>query len=671
MKLRQHVGSLLFVALACASAVYAAIDGRSHRSSAGQNEPRVFPELDKNSIVKIEVERGPERLTLERARSEESFRMLSPAKSAVDPATIDQLVSALELATIARPVPDAAPSASPRARVTVAYRGKTLRFALAEPAPVPDGAAYLDLEDGRRVVVRRELVAELLRPFDAYRDRMLVAIAPGDVKRIEARAPSGVLVAEREGDASFRVVGGGRIARDVIERWLGALPELRATTFVQGAGATDPSPWIELTVVAKSGQRADVRFFRTCPGDDREVLATSGPPASINACVPRSVAAAFDVTVASLVDRRLFTLRADEVSELGLTGATSTLGLARTGSGFRERLPDSRDLDAAESEVAAEILATILATEGAIASAPATPPAPAVRISVVRAGGETTERVDVVDLAGTSFAHRLADDAWLSLAPAARRALEPGPGGVKAPWLLPRSLSVDALSKLTVKCPTETTIVRGDGGLALESPRGAPVDTARAIDLIELLARARGRAVAFAPEAGGSEACLATLAWSADGGAVESTIRIGSLGDAGSGVVARRDDERLALALGDGLREALAEPLVDRAALAFGGDGPERATVSRAGKPVAMDATAESGLRAALARLRATRVERVGPALPAEGFGAPTFEIRASAADASAPVVVRLVARDGSFLVRKSGLDVTFRIASDALPLNP
>jgi hypothetical protein len=697
MKLKHHIGSIVFLVAAVASAAYGVVaergaDGRSGVRDGDEN--RVFTSFDRGALTAIDLTRDDGALSLVRARAPDAFHMTRPEMAATDTASVDQLVAALELATVVRRVDEApaAAGAKPRARGTLTFGARTLRFTLGGPAPVPEGASYLDVEGAGTVVVARELASELLRPFDAYRDRTLVPMPVSDIVRFEVEGPDGALVLERLDEASFRVPGGPRASREVTDRFTSAVPELRAVTFVRDVDAKSlAASSRSLTLTGRDGRSLRVRFGGSCPGDPPDVLAVVEGDQKLAACVPSSIAAAFDVAPATVVDRRLFLAHPDEASELVIEASNgAALSIARVGNGFRERRPRARELGTDESEIAAALLARVLAVSGAVALSPlagATEPAKAgrapaggpiaLRIAVGRAGTEAEEHVEIVDVGSAHFAHRVADGQWLALSAGARRVLEPPAGGIRAQPLVGRGFTTDSASRITVHCGAMAeTLVRSDGSFAFETPRGLPADTARALALVELVEKTRGREA----EQGGArpnEGCTLSVGWTADGGTLESTLTFRPLDDdAGPSsleVLARREGEPGWLAVDGALERAVDEPLVDRSALAWDvGDG-ERIEIVRAPAANAAAASPEEAApwKTALRDLRALRVERLGPTVPEEGFARPLVELRLGR-EGGAPVVMRFAHTKtaGELFARRSDLDVTFRIAADAIPVD-
>jgi len=685
VKLKNHIGSIAFVVAAAASAVYGVTLEREGKSGVRDGEgARALPSFDRAALTRLELARADERLVLVRDRPGEPFRFERPEPWAVDVASVDELVTALDIATALRSVSDP-PTRMTRARGELRFGERVVRFTLGGPAASPEGAAYFSVEGGGTVVVGRELAAQLLRPMDTFRERGLVPYAPLDVARIETRGPSGTLVTTRIDGASFRVVGGARVRRETSDRWLGALPELRASSFLASSAVPSTSPW-SVRVVAKDGRATTLRFGGSCPDDKDGVVASvaaEGPGASptpMVACVARALAAQFDVAPALAVDDRLFFGRSDEISEISLVATSGReLSLARVGSGFHERRPTSRDLDADESDAAAALVARVLDVHGMLVARPLDPvtAAPALKLQAVRVESDVGEALTIFDTPGGSYAHRAADDAWLALSEAARLALEPPSGGIHADALLGPAFAPSAVSKLAIRCGATTqSLVRATGGFAYESPSELPADATRVDELLEALAHARTSAIVPASDA--TNACVVTLeAGAADGGAPSRTTLTVTFDDGADGgpsrVLVVRAPSRESFALADGrasraLERLLREPLVERGALAWVGAEPVSVTLTQGGKSETLAGGARTRALEIVRALHAERIERLGAALAGEGFSKPALELRL-VADGRAPTTYRFVrtAQGGGFLVRRSGLEVSARVRDDDL----
>lgn len=713
MNLKQHIGSIFFLVAATASAVYGAVSERgARRDGEGSevNERRAFPNFDRAVLVGIELEREGSRLVLVRDKPSDPFRMTSPTAAATDASSVDQLIGALELATVFTRVPgkpdESSDASGSRVTGTLNLGTKKVHFVLHGRAPVPEGAAYLDVDQTGTVVVGRELASELARSFDAYRDRALVPISSSDVAHFEVRNASGTLSVDRLDEASFRFAAtqpsapSMRVTREVTDRWLSAVPELRAVTFASAADEASVTSAtarpLSISIVTRGGQTFALRFGGPCPADPDDVIAILDAPLHVAACVPKVIAEAFDVSPAMAVDGRLFFARADESAEISLEAVGGPeLSLARVGSGFRQRRPDARDLDSDDSDAASLLVGRVVSVTGAPVPALASGDAAHVvlRAAIARVGSEVTERIEVVTVGPNAYAKRLSDGGWLSLTPAALRALEPPPGGIHSESLLPHSFSPDGVTRLSIRCGAGpvASLVKESGAFVFESAPPSnvalahlPVDGARVLELLELLGKTRARQVIRAEDVPASkDGCAVSVGFVGDGGASEASMTLrpaaaapstnGALA-ASSDVYAQLANQHDALLLSDALYRDVTEPLVDRGAIAWSGDlerGDSLRIVAK-GKGVDPD---EAKLKAALRELRASHVERLGPAAPDE-FASTLLELRVSAepneGGPAAPAVTYRVARSktpGELLVRRSDLEATFRLPDDALPL--
>jgi hypothetical protein len=434
VKLGRGATSTVLLALAAGALGYAYFFDRGGGSAPdrARGAGRVFPELDVGGVLSLTLDRGGERLALERETDAGStgWKMTSPHAEPADPATVDALLEDMSLTARLRSVSidDAAAGlASPRARGRVRLGAIEYAFALGSPAPVPDGASYMRVEGGGTFVVDRLLAEDLLRGADAYRDRTLVPYGASGTARVEVRDPGagGGFVLTRAG-VTFRLDASVRASRSAVERLFAGLSGAHADSFIAGADAGTPAGSgglaVRLEPTSPSVPPVDLGFGAACPGNPQDVLVTvSGVIAGV-ACVPETVAAALRAPRASLVDEGLFHARADEIAELrfeSLVPDAPSLDLGRKGTGWHERAPRDRALDGAGVD-AANALAERLTTSRAKSVRPGASgdrfPARS-RVTVVRVDG-VAEGVEVAAPAadGSVPVRRLDDAAVLTMA---------------------------------------------------------------------------------------------------------------------------------------------------------------------------------------------------------------------------------------------------------------
>ena len=384
MKGGSAVTSIAIIVLAIGAASYAYFVDRGRVSDLDRAARRrdVFPSFRVESVRRVELAHGAERLVLERALDAGApWVMAEPRRDAVDAATVDALLRELEMAARLRDVQDgdAAGLDAPRVRGSVMVGPVEYRFVLGADAVAPEGAAYMRVEGEGTFVVGRSLKVQLLRGASAYRERALVPYGASDVARIEVRAQSGGdLVLERTG-TSFRIggVAGLRASGEAVEHLFGALAEARAKSFLDDAGAPPPvsesTTTVELTLRDPALPRVRLVVGGACPvdwntpadGTREDVVVVRTEPSPLSACVDDALAGALVVDPDALADRSPFGARADEIEELRIERLDmagierSRVDLARRGGGWHERAPQDRDLGGGNADSANALAAAV------------------------------------------------------------------------------------------------------------------------------------------------------------------------------------------------------------------------------------------------------------------------------------------------------------------------
>ncbi len=554
----------------------------------------MFPSFRVDEVSRIDMVHGTERLVLDRdgnpggpsrswASSGGDWTMTSPRREATDAAAIDILLRELEMARRVRKVDsgDAKGLDAPRVRGMLEVGPIEYRFALGADAPVPEGAAYMRIEGEGTFVVERSLKVQLLRGADAYRDRTLAPYGASELARVEVRAPGGaVVVLERRG-TSFRVGGasGLRASRAAVERLFGALADARAESFLDDAAADQAvGPQAQAVVLVPrdpAKPRASFLVGGACPrtdaGVEGDVVVVRLEPTRVAACTGRGLASALALSADAFVDQSAFAAHADEIEELRIEpvdAAGPRVELARRGSGWHERAPEERDLDADEVD-SANGLAAALAGARAIDVRRGEPTDRIVvkaRTTIVRTGGATTEVVEIgaPDRTGVTLARRVDDGAIMRLPREVARRFEPHPIAIegRALWRAPVDPgAVVAIDDSCVDAPERLELADGAW-----KDRGAAVDNLAAASLAESFVRAKADGwVAESDDGtfgfGGKESCAVTLTLDAttDGGA---PLRLGLIfGDESEGdVFARTADSKGVFLAPLALRELASHP---------------------------------------------------------------------------------------------------------------
>jgi hypothetical protein len=673
MKTRAAITPAALVVLAAGTAAYAFFVDRGAVSDAERAARRsdVFPSFRVEEVTRVELEHGAEVTVLERAGASASagagapalWTMTSPRQERADAAAVDVLLRDLELARRVREVAprDALGLDAPRVRGRVRVGKLEYRFALGADAPVPVGAAYMRVEGEGSFVVDRALVVQLLRAADAYRDHAVLPFGSGGVGKLEVRPARGPGYALERHGTSFRVAGTEmRASRSTVDRLLLAFADARAESFVDEAVAermlaaadADHGPsgdvgTLRVTIEPRDdpSARVELRVGGACPGDTQGVVVLRTAPSRIGACAARTLidALAAPMAAATLVDTSPLFARADEIEELRLEGVGHEgprVDVARRGSGWHERSPEDRELDADASE---SVSALVLALARARATS-ARRPTPderfeaRARVTVVRTGAGATEVVEVgVPAAdGTTPVRRLDDGALLPVPRAIARRFEPHPAALRArtPWATP--FDAAAITAIDDSCgPAPERLELHDGTWSLRAPAGQAVDNATIVDLTGALAKTKAEGYvaeaddeSFGLRAPDACAVTVTLAAAAPGPARRQTMTFGAPSE--GGYYARTGEEPSVFVAPASLRHALVRPAIDRAPVRVRLGGGAVVTIVHDGARRELGPAFDDGdrLANALLALRAQSAVHAGPPAPNEGFDDPRLEIR-------------------------------------------
>jgi hypothetical protein len=675
VKLRAHAVSIALVVLAAAALAYAWLVDRGSvtESEKEARAGRVFPAFRRDELSRMEIAHGQERVAIE--RNGDAWRMRAPYDVACDFAAVERLVHDLETATRVRKAEGSGGLDAPRAVVTIAMGKVTYRLALGGAAASPEGAAYARLDDGDAFVVRRELAAALLRGPETYRDRTIAPYGGRDIARLELGGARAQAAIERVDDVDFRVVGGARASRAIVEKLFVALADLRAEKFVDERAADEATrtPDITLRATPRDAKNAPIvlAFGGACPELATDVIVVRSEPAPrVAACVPKIIVDALAVRAESLPDKRVFSSHEDEIAELRIEAipAGAVLEIARVGGGWHERAPDDRALVPDEAESANALAIALAHTSGAMVDSKLE--RAAFRARVVRAEGRGEEIVEVgaAEAGGTALVRRLGDGVVLRVAADDARRLAPRPILLKSTHVWSPSAESRPILRVATKCGAPQELVHGDDGWTMRAPRGYAADAAAALDLANAVARLR--AIAWVADADDGHfgferaACSVEIAIGGeDGGTRTLALSFGAPAD--GGVYARVDSRPEVLVAPRSLREMAASPMIDRGALAIDptSDGATVAVRGASRVTLAPDAGAADALRT----LRADRVVHLGAPAKDEGFASPTLELQAktkrvtfgatTTIDAVAYVFARASGVDATFAVEKSKLE--------------
>jgi hypothetical protein len=697
VKLGQVATPVALIALATGVAAYLYFVDRGTISDAERaaRVRDVFPSFRVDDVTRVELAQPSETLVLERdadgGAGGLSWTMTAPRHGPADPGAVDALLRELELGARVRDVDDSvdAGMGSPRVRGVVTVGPLVLRFSLGADAPRPEGAAYMRLEGEGTFVVGRSLRAQLLRGADAYRPRSMAPYGASEIARLQVTRPDGVgFTLERHG-AGFRLEGSGiRVSRASMDHLFTALAEARAETFLDdaaadralGAGATT----LVLSPREASGVRVELRLGGGCPGQPQDVVAVRTMPTHVSACVAHSLADAFAVDSATLVDASPLSARSDEIEDLRLEDLAGgpRVDLARRGSGWHERAPEERDLSSDESD-SANLLASALAAARAsevvaprIAAAERTFVARS-RATVIRTGGGATEIVEIAapGADGTTWARRIDDGALLRLPSSVAGRLRPHPVALRglAVWRAP--IDPGEIVALDSSCGAGERLEWKGGAWSLEVPAGFAPDPLATSDLTSALARARAEAWIAESDDGsfglsdpGSCTATMTVGTLGDGGTRRAAITFGAAAE--GGFYARTSEDASVFVAPGVLRSMLMHPVIERRRFVLDPASVTSVVVAHDGirREVSLAGDGGRAIVDALSGLVVRAALHTGRPAPSEGFDHPRLEMAVTTrAEAGAATETRLTfgattqidGADGYF-ARAAGLDATF-----------
>ncbi len=650
--MRKHLVSIVVIALAIGGLLYAYFGDRGTVSDLERDHRAhlIFPAFRREELQSLEIDpRGAPKMRFEASEDDDAgereWRMTMPVGDKGDSVAIDRLLGALEYASYERKVPSGgAGFDSPRVRGSIAMNKVHYTFALGDDATPPDGAAYFRLDGEGVFVVKKDLVNELLKNADAYRDRSIVPYLSIDLQRFEVGGARPWTI-DRMDDISFRIITpsgnfqGIRASRSGLDKVWQGLAEMRAEGFPSADEATRAlgSP-IFLTMTPKDSRlpRALLALGGACSSSPDDLVLQRREPTPLVACVPKGALTGISTPLEELVDTHLFAAIPEEVEEISMQALpTGTkIELARKGEGWHQRSPVDRDLDVFEVDMANALVKTVAATSGRVLE-PKPPPFSGVfRVSIVRTGTRAQETVDLFD--GT--ARRINDDAVLELSPIAFRRLQPRASAVRSPIVWPEPLEGGRIDRLTDDCGAVKQILVRDATYQFhfETPAGAPVDTAGVIALAEGVERVRATSwVADSDDGtfGTTKGCSVSITTHSDAGDRGGTIWLGA--DAGEGeVFARANSDPAVFTVSRAFFDMTKILLVDRSVFFAEASMIESIDIAHAGKQkhFSIDKNVDAGIdaivaAAAVGELQADSVVHLGPPTSAEGFAKPALDV--------------------------------------------
>jgi uncharacterized protein DUF4340 len=707
--------------LACASTilVFATRDAASTSESTSREQSLLAP-FRKQDVTRLRLSGNGQSMALERfAGAEDSaqFKLVEPVKETADPATVDKLLSTLASAHVLRPVeqgpsPGALGLEKPVLRIELHTAKALLQLSLGGNAPTPEGARYVEVradhEPARVVVVAKAVADDLSVGLDAFRLRSLAAVNEADVTRIAIVRANGNIDLQRYTGMNFMIASDQRKVlanREVLKTLFFQLSRLTASRFLaEGEAETALGAARTHFDIALKGATSKLVFDvgGSCPGDPSLLVVVRRAPDVQRACAPREVEATLALSASDFVDQRPFSLHADEVEELDISGRESSavanpqarkFTLVRKGSGFVLRTGTETQV---ELEAGNQRITELLEAEGeripfeaGKLSAFGLEPAASVvtlRSSAARDADVVQQMVRVGnrDSNGNLFVYREQDGVLLRIPRELSRGF-----AIDSTLLYSRKLTEFGLSSFIFaeieQKHARFVLRRVNDALRLDEPKGFEPDGVLSSDLIQALgALTAERFVAdrddgsFGLQRSSLRVHFAFKNGEAD--KVEHHLRFGD--DTALGVFATLADDGPVFVLARSVRDTCQLSLLNRSVFPTSSDAFNGIALEAHGRSLQLARQGERMLAVpagsfpqnrvaelldALGNLRAEAALHTGPALPGEGFAAPSLALRLLPRQGPA-IAVSFGAGDSwrstsVFYMRVSGVDATFVIA--------
>jgi hypothetical protein len=649
----------------------------------GVYRPEQISSLEITRLGKPDGAEGPRELRLVRdpaSKDTSEFFIGSPGGTRADPASVSELLAALEFSAWLRRIePSAVNRAAfgldaPKLELRLAMGGVSYRLVVGGPAPTPQGAYYAELSgsdvlDPGVGIISGELAERLDQNFHGFVGKLLLPYAKSDLKELRLSGTGGErrivkdAVGFRLGDGK-----GPRLDDAAVDRLLFQMARVSAERFADPAAAKralERGPRVRIEQIPTSGPTVVVEVGGTCPtqgGGEPLVTALRTSAPVLGGCVPATVMPSLVATAGELAARTPFTLRADEVDHVTIVEKTESgprrLEAIRSGAAFEllEPAKEKLDLDAGNDLVkglTSPVGELRTDSEPPLAELGLAPPRGTVTLRGLREGEK--EPVDQVvtfsapDALGRVWLRREDDGAVLALSTASAWAFS-----TDDTWARPRELvpvDKDAIERIEVERNGVKQVLEQSGETAkLLEPPGFEVDGPLASDWLASVAHLH--AVRWL-RAGELEGEKKSTSLQKDGGPLH--VRITYRTKEGVRTASFTANERTVggfrsrwegaepgwFVLPTEVERALATLPISRFALTLDVDHVERLTLEgptashalerRAGELTSVDGSlsrdAVVQLEQLLASLRPESALHVGPPREAEGFDEPELVI--------------------------------------------
>jgi hypothetical protein len=702
--LRRHAVSIGIVILAAGLGgyLYLVDRGRVTTTESDARKRNLLRAFRRAEITELALEDPNDTVRITRRTDDAGDAMWFLAGGELaDQAAVDKLSSVLEFATAERRLDEgldrhAMGLDSPKARVTVSMGALTYRLAIGGPAPSPPGAAYAEIAGEGAVVVSRDLVTELTRSHSAYRGKTLVPYLSSSLSELKIEGAGGTrsFMPGAWGGWSVALEGGKRVRvdRDVWDRLLTSLADVRAEAFTSEADAdrvlAEAPDRIRLTMVPRESAqpKALLELGGECPGHAEDAVAVRLEPAPKKAaCVPKGVMDPLSVPLERVVDRHVFSVRADEMEEVSLAAQNQKLELARSGTSWHLRAPTEGNVDSDVGQSFARTLSDLSAERIVLDKSPEAlgfgAPRGTAKVAKVGAGEDgPMETVELGAEAGEfAYARRLADGAVLELTRDAALALVPSGFALRSRKVVDEP--VGQVMRVSIETPSVHQVLHrsSTGFWTLEQPKSLAVDPGLASDVADALAQLRAdRWVADRDDGSfGFDQPRGKYLLELEAGAVRVETGRATSG----GVFARRLDREGIFVLPRSAERTLETWAVDRSYFMVEPGDVRQVRIEQGGRHLVLDVprpgARDAGsverfevARRVMSELRAEGLVHPGEARSEEGFDKPLMTIFVQRATSHLKIAIGRGDswRDTNvFYARREGIDATFAIAQSKL----
>jgi hypothetical protein len=440
----------------------------------------------------------------------------------------------------------------------------------------------------------------------------------------------------------------------------------------------------------------------SCPGDPSLLVVVRREPDVQRACAPRELEATLALEAKDFVDQRAFSLRADEVEELDISeskGSSAAAGeprkfaLLRKGSGFILHTSSETQV---ELEAGNQRIAELLEAEGERLPAESGKLSdfglePAAALVTLRSSAARDQdvvqqvvRVGNRDANGNLLVYRQQDGVILRIPRELSRGF-----AIDSTLLYSRKLTEFGLSSFVFaeieQKQARFLLRREKDALRLEEPKGFEPDGALSSDLIQALGALTAERFVADRDDGSFGLQRSSLRVhfafkNGEGVQIEHHLRFGD--ETALGVFATLADDGPVFVLSRSVRDTCQLSLLNRSVFPTSSDAINGITLEAHGRSLQLTRQGErflvvppggfpqnrvQELLDALGNLRAEAALHVGPALPGEGFSAPSMTLRLLPRQGPAQIVSFGTGdswRSTSiFYMRVSNVDATFVIA--------